>query len=479
MSAPGTCVPKQIRESLPAKAHQAGQVLGPVAEIVDGEVQGDQSAGAAQRKELVECFEDEQRFLLDLRGNSWDEANLTQFKELFGLREEDFSLGQRKAAGYFLNRWTKSKWMRDQRGYREKIALILSAKSTATSMRPVFCRPWRLCLHPQCPRCNYFLKVAPVNFDFTGAYDKATEQGLHFVGLVPSFTFSARTAGLHFVLRKLPNGKPKDWRHDRPFELERDWELLNGDDDEPLITTLLDRLLRYPRQLKKLGLIEGAFFQPEYKISFHRRKTDPTNLQVVDAFLPHCNLTITTKHRPDWHWAYECWQAWQRLCASADLNPVAAYPDLFVGRHLESEEELTTWLSYSLKVEPFEEWYAEAVKSGCPLYDLNAQFSQSVFSYFLVWSGKFKGPHRLGNLHPNHRHRLVQKRPAREKIRAIQETLRRIRDGDQSADLSSEDLRLLDLQISPEFLQLQRAIRTVRQRGMQPAPIKVEPEDSL
>src|SRR5206468_3332349 len=132
-----------------------------------------------------------------------------------------------------------------------------------------YCRPWRLCRDPACPRCNYFLRVAAVQYEFGGMFQKARENGLHVVGLVPSFTFDASAGGLHFVLRKLPNGKPKDFRNERPFHGRYDTILLRGDEDPELIQTLRDLLKVLPRLLREVGLVEGAFWQPEFKMSFH------------------------------------------------------------------------------------------------------------------------------------------------------------------------------------------------------------------
>jgi len=191
----------------------------------------------------------------------------------------------------------------------------------------------------------------PVEYEFGGLFEKAAQKGFNLVGLVPSFTAFSQNAGLHFVLKKLPDGKPKEKRHYRPFLALPDLELVRADNcGSGKAERMLKLLKLYPRLLFDEGLINGAFFQPELHIGFYPCQPSDDRLKVAEALLPHLNMLVTTTRRPDWHWARKCWEIWRIACQEYGImrNGIG-YPDLFVDRRMDQPHEPSGWLSYCLK----------------------------------------------------------------------------------------------------------------------------------
>src|ERR1035441_424041 len=68
----------------------------------------------------------------------------TNCDRLFNLKREHFPRELAESLGYYLKRWKRSAWMRDQRGYFEKAALAVSSRSNFDGLRYCNCRPGRL-----------------------------------------------------------------------------------------------------------------------------------------------------------------------------------------------------------------------------------------------------------------------------------------------------------------------------------------------
>jgi len=230
---------------------------------------------------------------------------------------------------------------------------------------------------------------------------------------------------------------------------------------------MLKVLKLYPRLLIDEGLINGAFFQPELHIGFYPCQPGDDTLKVAEALLPHLNMLVTTRCRPDWHWARKCWEIWRLVCRECGImRSGIGYPDLFVGRRMDQPRELSGWLSYSLKAPPCERFYTDGIKNGCHRAHLNMQFRQSVYHAIGSWRRVLQGPWQLGNLHPNSRDRyLGQRRPTRTMERAIIERLKLIRRGDdQQVELTGDEWDILDLMVSPDFLRYGRVIRLLKKQ---------------
>ena len=365
---------------------------------------------------------------------------------LFKLKREHFPRQCAEPLGYFLKRWKRSDWMRDQRGYREKAALAASSRDKFDGQRFCNCRPGRLCgqVH-HCPRCKLEFEIRPVLEEYAEAFEKAP----FWFAAVPIITYRPEKAGLHYVTHKDAEGRAKAYRHSRPFAgrpTRRGLTLVGAESD------VVDKLLRVPfefaMRLRDRGLVDGAYVTREIALDYVPR-LEPVpkhELRVAEVVLPHGNGLFNTRRKPSWRFANECWEVLVTLWIDWDLFKYG-YPDLLVGKAMVDQEEINRWISYSLKPMPFEKFYQKGIKNGCFLKHLNTHLDLTVFrSIKMAFSG-VKSPRKYGNMNcdprlhaheaPPHR-RYLGKKPINRMVRRILGKLRKCLRQQPSGDLTEK-----------------------------------------
>lgn len=376
----------------------------------------------------------------------FDGADLTKIREVFRLSEEDFSIGDRIALGFFLKQWQRSKYRRSQYGYRERMALILSAKSSCAPKHMAYCTPKRNCNHRLCPSCNFLRKVGPTQTEFGTALSRFPD--LKFVALVPSFSGNPETAGLHRARSCLPNGKTKDYVNTLTYQGRPVITLPHADQDPVKVEILYGLFHEYATLLKKARLIEGAFFCNEMLIKFTPQPYGGMNVR--SNCLPHSNFLVATKQKPGSAWAQKCWELWVALYESKGLLNYP-YPDLFVGLPMPSDQKVMTWLGYCTKSPRIEKWYAEGIREGCDRSDLNLEFSQTVFSAVQMIAGYLRGPVKTGVFHPESPSYVGKRLPPRAVMRSLKKKMA------AGEDLTNEEWdAFLMLEFDPAFKRLIR-----------------------
>ena len=279
-----------------------------------------------------------------------------------------------------------------------------------------------------------------------------------WLAMVPSLTYRADEAGLHFVTRKDAQGRTKQYRHDRPFAgrpMMRGLTLDAGESD------VVDKLLRVPfefaKRLRDRGLVDGAFVSREIALDFAPVAVpDPARQwSVAEVVLPHGNGLFNTRRKPGWRFAVECWAVYVDLWADWGLFEYG-YPDLMVGKAMDNQEEINRWISYELKPMPFEKFYKRGIKNGCFLEHLNLHFDQTVFRGIKMASSGVKSPRKYGNMNcdprlhaheaPPHRRYIGNKPPdrmVRRILGKLRKCLRQQPPGDLSEKLTDNEMQFL------------------------------------
>jgi hypothetical protein len=351
--------------------------------------------------------------------------------QLFDLKRKHFFHEQAEALASFLKRYGRSPWMKQQVGYREKAALAASSRSRFDGLRYCYCRPGRLCGYVDfCPRCHLEQRVRPALEEYGSVFDKAD----YWFAAVPSMSYSPKNAGLHFVVRKDAEGRCQEYRHFKPFgadEPERRGLTLDIADFNPL-TKLLQVPFQLTRLARGLELVDGAYATREIVVQFVPQPKAP--LKVGEIVLPHGNILFNSRRKPDWRFAQDCWLAYVELWAHLGLFGLG-YPDLLIGRAMVDQAEINRWLSYSLKPLPFESFYRDGLRRGCPIDHLNLHFDQTVFNGIEFPLGCVRSPRKYGTLNGDPRTgNYMGARPVNRTLARIKKKIAKTLKHDPDAD---------------------------------------------
>ena len=357
-----------------------------------------------------------------------EQVDRSSCERLFALKRKHFPRQLAEPLGYFLKRWKRSDLMRQQMGYREKAALAASSRGNFDGPRYCNCRRGRLCgqVH-HCPRCAYDLVIQPTLEEYAHVFEKAP----YWFASVPSITYQADRAGLHYVVSKDAEGRAKKYRHHRPFVGRRTLRAITLDGAE---SDVLDRLLRVPFEFAKrllakkhrgVEMVDGALATREIALDFVPCPHE--QLQVGEVVIPHGNILFDSRHRLGWRFALECWETYLALWKDLGLYKYG-YPDLVIGQRMKDQDEIDRWISYELKAMPFEKFYKNGIKNGCRLEHLNFHFDQTIFRGVKMAFTGVRSPRKFGNMNsdprksaheiPPHR-RYIGKKPANRMAKRI------------------------------------------------------------
>jgi hypothetical protein len=433
----------------------------------DGRSLRERLADPAEGPRILKALRDEKRVLRadniahdrmkdrDREDTPLELVDRSNCDRLFSLKRKHFPRDRAEALGYFLKRWRRRDWMRDQRGYREKAALAASSRGNFDGLRFCYCRHGRLCQQVHhCPRCMYELVVKQALEEYAETFEKAP----FWFAAVPIITYRPEKAGLHYVTRKDAQGRAKAHRHSRPFggrPARRGITLDSAEND------VVDKLLRVPfefaKRLRERGLVDGAYVTREIALDFVPcpEPVPKHGWRVTEVVLPHGNGLLNTRRKPGWSFAVECWDVLVTLWIDWGLFEYG-YPDLLVGKAMVGQEEIKRWISYKLKPMPFEKFYQKGIKNGCFLEHLNLHFDQTVFRGIKMAVKGVRSPRKYGNMNcdprlhsheaPPHR-QYLGKKPINRMVQRIRSKLRKclqqVPPGDLSEKLSDNEMQFL------------------------------------
>ncbi len=390
--------------------------------------------------ELNFIIGNEDRKKLDIPLNT---VRRTDLGLLLKLKSRHFPRQKQRALRYFLGRYGDSDWMKQQEGYRDRAGIAIATTSDAFNGIK-FCRcsqRGRFCKEPDyCPRCNLDLLVDPALTEYEAVFKKAP----YWMALVPSSSADPATAGLHWCIRKDELGRPTKYRHWIPIPNRDALPRYSSDPENvPLMATIATVPFEFAKRLKAAGLIDGAYVAREIDLDFRPCKASQYELSVDHTALVHGNMLVNTRREPGWQLMLEMFKIYFEVCV--DLR-IPAYADL-MGSRLDSQKELTRWISYELKPMPFHRWYNEALARGCNVEHLNMAFDQTVFSRIKCAFGRVKSPRKYGNMYCQNDPYIGRKPPMRLNNKEIDQWLKDPVFAAQHADWESSVIALVEKRI--------------------------------
>lgn len=298
------------------------------------------------------------------------------------------SLRQQIAFKSWLKRYHSNDWMQDQDGWLQRAALIAScelAEDVFSARRILFCaKHGFFCGRMDCcVRCCLDKRIQPALDEFGDSFKLAP----FWYPMVINTRILAGEAGLEFG----------DFKS-RPYAGQPDGcPLLASPECEAYFERLCRVLFSLPALLKERGVIAGAFSHLEFHLSFWPGESNYDAWSEVGHTLqPHVNVLINSPVPITPQLGQTIYEAFSSLLIRHQAR--LAYPNLWIGPAIQSQESLNRWLAYILKPWPIDVWYRRARKRGCNPNHLNLLFDEIVFVNLIHFARRVVSPRKLGNM---------------------------------------------------------------------------------
>ena len=298
-------------------------------------------------------------------------------------------LSQEIALKHWLKRYYGNNWMHDQDNWLQDACLVASCQlpNGVDLLRVLYCsRKGMRCERPRyCRRCNLDQRLEPLLEDYGSAFDKVG----YWSAMVAGTEVDPNKAGLRFG----PMDNPRCWF---PYQGAPTGHYVST---WPEQINLIRRLSRMPfelcRHLVKYGF-GGALcvMEPHLKI-FPGPGGGVQWCKISHALLLHGHILFNSPVPLSFEEAQTIFRLYNDICGKLVDRP--AYPDLWIDAVV-SQDDINSWIGYSLKSWALNTWYQNALRNGCPRDDLNELFDWIVFENLDFVAGDLRALEKYGNL---------------------------------------------------------------------------------
>ena len=309
------------------------------------------------------------------------------------LRNVNLEYERRSRLLCFLGRRKRSKWMRSEKHYLERVAISLLSETWGYGKRMAMCGVnGHFCQLPDwCPQCANMIRYRPAEFEYGSVYPKSP----HWNAISTSYQRNPERAGLHFVVKKADRkaGKPTVVRRFNPYQglhradnLTTDYDLADGlkNPIRDCFNSTFIFISELIQAYRESGVPAGAFASRE--LAWHFRPQHMT---------PHAHVLWNSAEEISFEQAKEMLLLFDAVYSEQHCGR-CFYPDLHIER-LDSQAAINRWLYYMTKPMDFATGYIRQAKGGTDLARLNHEIDQGLFQNGCV-ALSVRSPRRFGNL---------------------------------------------------------------------------------